>query len=103
MDTDTVGTSEMITGIYDVERSACLASSTTPSPRLYVTGGGSFASPLDTVQIYEIDTEHEQWLAEGPSMLNGRAAHGCIVVDDTLYVVGGGVAAVEAININHPF
>merc|ERR1719233_1037095 len=100
LDTDTVEyTDDVATIPGTVYNTACLASSTTPSPRLYVTGGGViWETPRDTVYI--LNVADEEWLDEGPSMQNARRGHGCIVVEDTLYVVGGGVAAVEALNIN---
>jgi hypothetical protein len=68
----------------------CIASSETPSPRLYITGGYNSLYPndgsLDSVQVFDLDTE--TWLNVS-SMQYARHYHGCIVVDDMLYVMGG--------------
>ena len=79
---------------------ACLASSETPSPRLYVTGGeDDDYNALDDLQV--LDLNQSQWLTNMPSMQYSRHSHGCIVVDERLFVVGGdvGVTAIENMNI----
>merc|ERR1719474_1639095 len=82
----------------DVRNTGCLAATTTPFTRLFVTGGGHWTNPLNTVQVLDVVTN--SWIEGAPSMQNARAEHGCIVLEDTLYVVGGGVSAVEALFID---
>ena len=78
---------------------ACLASSETPSPRLYITGGY-----MDISDYYEIDPffwifdlEEYSW-GRGSDMNYARYSHGCIVADDMLWVMGT-VPQIETINI----
>lgn len=77
------------------QRRACMASSHSPTPRLYITGGGGDAFSL---QILDIDDL--LWLEDLPQMNRGHEYHGCIVVNDRLWTIGGGNNGVERININ---
>ena len=89
----------------DVSYHGCIASAITPSPRLYITGGkvDDWSSPnwleeLDDLQILGLDDL--QWLTSAPSMTTARAGHGCIVVNDLLWAIGGQSSeSVEMINI----
>lgn len=79
-----------------VNHSACMASASTPSPRLYVTGGESYRDEyMKNLQIFDVDTA--EWTA-GPDMNYTRGWHGCIVVNDWLWVMGHW-AQIEAIDI----
>lgn len=77
----------------------CLSSSETPTPRLYVTGGYSNYLPQNYLQILNLDDM--LWLDNTPSMSYSREDHGCVVVEDRLWVIGGGVDSVEALNITN--
>ena len=86
-----------------VGNDACLASSNPSSPTLYVTGGsvwnGSDAGPLNLkkLQIWEAN----EW-REGPDMIYSRERHGCTVVNDWLWIIGGNDRIeMEAINISN--
>lgn len=84
-----------------VSSSGCISSSESPSPKLFLTGGGSIGSsapPLKNLQILSlIDL---QWETSPPSMLKGRWGHGCIMVNDRLWAIGGyNEDSVEAIKI----
>ena len=83
----------------NVGQYACLASSEIPSPRLYVTGGQTQNyDRLDDLRVLDLYQSH--WLTNMPSMNQTRSSHGCIVVDERLFVVGGdNVTAVESINV----
>ena len=77
---------------------ACLASSETPSPRLYVTGADDGVYGMDDLQVLDLD--QSQWLTNMTSMQYNRSDHGCIVVDERLFVVGGDdVTAIETIKV----
>jgi len=103
---DGFANSDGVDGIYreeaaiptDVSSHSCLASSTTPTLRIYVTGGTN-GGVLSTVQVLEIgeDGSSSYWLDNVPSMLSSRVNHGCTVLNDNLYVLGW-VDAVEAIS-----
>ena len=77
----------------------CLASSDTPGPHLYVTGG--YQNTSISFEIYKtfwiLDLANNSW-SPGSHMNFGRYRHGCIVVDDTLWVMGT-VAQIEIIDI----
>ena len=77
-----------------VHAQACLASSNPANPTLYVTGG--FADSLSKLQIWQAN----EW-REGPDMIHWRHSHGCIVVNNWLWVMGGLEAEMEAINISN--
>lgn len=74
---------------------ACLASSEVPSPRLYITGGVHWdndsqkhwdhTAPFQYFQILALDDY--TWTNES-EMYYGRYSHGCVVVEDTLWVMG---------------
>ena len=74
-----------------VNYTSCLASSTTPSPRLYIVGGDR----PTRLQIFDI--EFDEW-NQGDKMDYQRWNHGCIVVNDTLWAMGY-VAEIETIDI----
>ena len=86
-----------------VEATGCLASANPASPTLYVTGGSAdpaddrewTGSTLSKLQIWEAN----EW-REGPDMIHWRHSHGCIVVNNWLWVMGGFVTEMEAINIS---
>ena len=95
-----------------VNWTACLASSETPSPRLYITGGDSFVDYNDSWSIFtttdlpENDTNHvfqildldnQSWTL-GDDINFARRAHGCITMNDTLWIMGY-VAEIETVNI----
>ena len=82
-----------------VDSGACLASSETPSPRLYVTGGkDDDYIAMNDLQVLDLD--QSQWLTNVSSMQYSRLDHGCIVVDERLFVVGGfNLVAIEVINV----
>ena len=68
-----------------VSNTACLASSNPSSPTLFVTGGtGSDANSIQNLQIWEAN----EW-RDGPDMTYTRTGHGCIVVNDRLWVIAG--------------
>ena len=69
-----------------VNHAACLASTQIPSSRLYITGGiDSTNSAMNKFQIYDLLAE--QWM-NGTDMLHARESHGCIVMNDTLWIMG---------------
>ena len=78
---------------------ACLASSNTPSPRLYLTGG--YTNYSGYYEIYPFfwifDLENYAW-TRGNDMNYARYSHGCVVVDDTLWTMGT-VSEIETINV----
>ena len=79
-------------GIY-----GCLSSSESPSPKLYITGGYNSGDSLNNLQVLSL--VDLQWVSSPPSMLKAREQHGCVVVNDTLWAIGGYyVDSVEAIN-----
>ena len=80
-----------------VDDKACIASSESPFPILYIVGGygGEEVGALTDLQILNL---HNMSWNTGPSMLHGRKSHGCVVVMDNLWATGH-VAEVEAINI----
>ena len=95
-----------------VNFTACLASSEAPSPRLYVTGGDWFADNNDnwtmftttdlpengTNKVFQIlDLGSLSWTL-GDDLNFARRAHGCIVMNDTLWIMGY-VADIETVNI----
>ena len=70
-----------------VDKSGCLASSKTPSPRLYLTGGNAGAA----LQVLDLDSG--SWLDSLPSMSYSRQSHGCVTIDTStvttdLWVMG---------------
>ena len=82
-----------------VGHAPCLASSETPTPRLYITGG--YQNTSTSFEIYRsfwiLDLGTNDW-SSGRHMNSGRFRHGCIVVDDSLWVMGT-VPQIETINI----
>lgn len=97
LDTATVLYEEVIVVPETVSFYSCLASSTTPRPRIYVTGG----TWDGTNSVHVLDVGTNDW-ASTSSMLYGHSRHGCIVLEDMLYVVAGyTVSAVEAMNITN--
>ena len=102
-----------ITDMYGVYKPAipkwasapCLASSTAPSSRIYVTGGANSSSRVNTAQVLELGEETNEWLDNVPSMTFARFWHACVVIDDILYVVGGNdgalISEMERINITN--
>ena len=83
-----------------VSSNGCLASSEAPSTRLYITGGfnddDDYGSALRDLQVLDLD--QSQWLTDMASMQYNRSDHGCIVVNERLFVVGV-VTQIEVINI----
>ena len=83
-----------------VNHTACLASSDSPIPQLYITGGTWTVDstmpnkPLDVFQIFTLD--NNSW-STGRNMHFARHSHGCIVMNDTLWVMGY-IAAIETID-----
>ena len=68
-----------------VRTSACLASSNLSNPTLYVTGGKDLDyDEMRNLQIWEAN----EW-RDGPNMNYSRMGHGCIVVNEWLWVMGG--------------
>lgn len=82
---------------YNVGKYACIASSNTPSPRLYITGGDD-DDVKKRLQIYDLDSN--SWLESDsiPQMRFIRDSHGCTVVNNRLFVMGHSTK-IEAINI----
>ena len=89
-----------------VNDSACLASSDSLSPQLYITGGDwtnssnatvshEVKEPFNVFQIFDLN--NYSW-STGRNMHFARHSHGCIVMNDTLWVMGY-VAEIETINI----
>ena len=78
---------------------ACLASSKSPKPQLFVVGGPAYSPEgwpmLNTLQI--LDLSDGNW-SFGPNMTFGRAWHGCVVVNDWLWAIGWSMA-MEAIYV----
>ena len=68
---------------------ACLTSSETPSPRLYITGGhqNNGNQPVILSHFQILDLDENSWY-NGSDMTFARYHHGCIVVNDTLWVLG---------------
>ena len=86
----------------DVDYYGCIASSETPSPKLYISGGNNASNmestAMNNLQILSLDDM--QWMDSTPSMIHSRHRHGCIVVNDRLWAIGGLYDnSVEAINI----
>lgn len=76
----------------------CLSSSSTPSPRLYITGGAGSLNEFQIIDLVDLElmTSHDSL----PTLTNGRSNHGCIVASSSLWAIGGQfVDSVEAINI----
>ena len=85
----------------NVDEFGCIASSETPSPRLFISGGNNgsnfVADALDDLQVLSL--ADMQWMSSPPSMIKTRHRHGCIVVNDKLWAIGGkGRYSVELIN-----
>ena len=77
----------------NVNEYACISSSVTPTPRLYIT-------VWDDLQV--VTLSDLEWLTNTPSMTDTRLMHGCIVVNDVLWAIGGlGEYSVEIINITN--
>ena len=75
----------------------CLASSETPSPRLFITG------PVTNLQVLSL--ADMQWTTSNssnsslPSMIAARQRQGCIVANDKLWIIAGKLGkTVEVIN-----
>ena len=80
----------------DVGNRGCIASSNSLSS-LYITGGfDDDTGIMDDLQV--LNLQDLTWIVNAPSMLYARLAHGCTVIDDTLWVIGY-VEAVEMIGI----
>lgn len=79
----------------------CLTSSKTPSPRLYVSGGNTdnyHGTDLKLLQVLDIDDV--RWLIGLPHTMTWHMNHGCIVMNDTLWVISGSKAnMIETIRI----
>ena len=79
----------------------CLASSETPIPRLFVTGGYlNVSDGLERHSIFWIFDLIEYAWNKGNDMNYARYRHGCIVVDATLWVMGT-VPQIETIDITN--
>ena len=80
-----------------VGKRACLASSNPSSPTLYVTGGYANGNAMENLQIWEVNV----W-RDGPDMTFSRRSHGCIVVNDWLWVMGSEteIEAIDTTNID---
>lgn len=79
---------------------ACLASHELPIPRLYVIGGDpdkDYKNPMANFQILDL---YEYFWSSGTDMNFARYSHGCIVVNNTLWVMGT-VQQIETIDINN--
>ena len=96
----TLSFQELDTAIpIDVSQYGCIASSETPTPRLYITGGYNRGS-LDDLQV--VSLSDLEWLSNTPSMTETRWKHGCIVVNDMLWAIGSSLSnSVEIINITN--
>lgn len=88
----------------DIDWSACIASSATPTPRLYITGGyerpdynpAGFAVKSSKM----LNLDNLQW--SFGFMEYSRSSHGCIVANDLLWAIGGsGRDSVETRNITN--
>ena len=84
----------------NVSNGACLASSESPAPQIFVVGGPAYApqgwlDPLYTLQILDLSVGN--W-SIGPNMAFGRVWHGCVVVNDWLWAIGWSMA-MEAIYV----
>ena len=84
---------------YRIGDAACLASSETPSPRLYITGGYTNYSGYYEIYpfFWTFDLEEYSW-KRAVDMKYARYRHGCVVVDDALWVMGT-VPQIETIDI----
>ena len=82
---------------------ACLASSETPNPRLYIVGGYTNISGYHEIYpfFWIFDLEEYSW-DRGNDMNYARYRHGCIVVDDLLWVMGT-VPQIETINLTDAY
>ena len=85
----------------NVDRYGCMASSATPSPRLFITGGNNASNSedaaLDDLQVLSL--ADMQWMSSPPSMVETRHRHGCIVANDKLWAMSGKYEnSVEVIN-----
>ena len=80
-----------------VDNSACLASSQSPSPQLYVTGGQRLQTYYDMYDFQILNLNDNVWTV-GANMNYNRSGHGCIVVNDWLWVMGY-VPEIEGIDI----
>ena len=73
----------------NVDFAGCLASTESPRPQLFVVGGryynGTAWLRRNTLQILDVSVAN--W-SIGPNMTQGRAEHGCVVVNDWLWVIG---------------
>ena len=82
----------------NVGNDACLSSSQSPTPRLYVTGGYD-SEPLNELQILDLSGDME-WIDSPPAMTTTRYQHGCAIINNVLWAIGGfGRSSVESINI----
>ena len=83
----------------NVANGGCLASSESPTPRLFVVGGRYYnGTAWHRRNIFQIlDLSVGNW-SMGPNMTQGRAGHGCVVVNDWLWVIGL-APAVESIHV----
>ena len=78
---------------------ACLASAMSPSPRIYVTGLGDGTVNFD---YFDLHTGEWRGASNLPQMSISRSTHGCIVANNSLWVVGGqNVISIESIKIGN--
>ena len=86
----------------NVKYYGCLSSSEIPTPKLYITGGYN-DSVLNDLQILNLeDNTWMEWVNNTYSMIKPRHGHGCIVVNDELWAIGGyHQESIEVINISN--
>ena len=81
-----------------VGHAGCLASAESPVSRLFVTGGvDSTNQDMANLQILDMSSSELEW-SNGANMTYNRRGHGCITVNDALWVMGY-VQPIECIDI----
>ena len=86
---------------YTVSASGCITSAEAPIARLYVTGGTDTAGEaMRNLQIFDFNST--VWI-QGTDMGYSRASHGCIVVNDGLWVMGWApeIESIDTIGIDN--
>lgn len=83
---------------------SCITSSEIPVSKLYITGGWDSVEDSLSHELQILSLENLSWLQSAPAMIDGRYNHGCIVVNNRLWTIGGddaglGLDSVEAILI----
>lgn len=79
----------------DVNERGCMASSDSPQSRLYIAGGYNALYTFQVLNLADLS-----WMSSPPNMEYPRQYHGCVVVNNRLWAIGGSATdTVEAINI----